>query len=383
MPKQFGTITPVASGSTSTSTSAPAGPSRGLALSSICWRSPECVGRWVFALVWVNIWRILKNSPEETDVCFHVQAPEERNYHIFYYMLVGMPLEKKKILSLGNATDYSYLTIVLHWFVFMKGFRRLRHHFKSRDPIFRVTASALKDGMTWMNTPTSVQLWRSSCSQRATPGKSTDCSPPSFTWATWNLRVRTGTFTGSDLLISASLGRFNTFFFLHNFRYSRKQLRDLWHREVIPFHHGQPAVGGICCLVFYGGRGFNDKERSQPHVTVSVLLPQVTPKELEKGLTQHSITTATESVTKVLTSAQAVDGKDAFVKVTSLAHDLSSDVDQMWMLVLIPHTTPQGVHTLVCTNRDNSLIVVISASRWIRVICLPSFISSLGTLTIK
>ena len=43
-----------------------------------------------------------------------MQAPEERNYHIFYYMLVGMPLEKKKILSLGNATDYSYLTMVLH-----------------------------------------------------------------------------------------------------------------------------------------------------------------------------------------------------------------------------------------------------------------------------
>lgn len=42
----------------------------------------------------------------------HLQAPEERNYHIFYYMLMGMPAEKKKILSLGNASEYNYLTMV-------------------------------------------------------------------------------------------------------------------------------------------------------------------------------------------------------------------------------------------------------------------------------
>lgn len=42
-----------------------------------------------------------------------MQAPEERNYHIFYYMLMGMPAEQKKILSLGNASEYNYLTMVL------------------------------------------------------------------------------------------------------------------------------------------------------------------------------------------------------------------------------------------------------------------------------
>ncbi|KAF3835753.1 hypothetical protein F7725_028311 [Dissostichus mawsoni] len=41
----------------------------------------------------------------------HMQAPEERNYHIFYYMLMGMPAEQKKILSLGNAAEYNYLTM--------------------------------------------------------------------------------------------------------------------------------------------------------------------------------------------------------------------------------------------------------------------------------
>lgn len=43
---------------------------------------------------------------------------------------------------------------------------------------------------------------------------------------------------------------------------------------------------------------------------------QVNSKELEKCLTQRSIMTTRESVTKTLTISQAVDGKDAFVKVT-------------------------------------------------------------------
>lgn len=47
------------------------------------------------------------------------------------------------------------------------------------------------------------------------------------------------------------------------------------------------------------------------------LLPQVDSKELEQSLTQRSFMTATDSVSKVLTSAQAVDGRNAFVKVIS------------------------------------------------------------------
>lgn len=41
------------------------------------------------------------------------QAPEERNYHIFYYMLMGMSPEQKQSLSLGTAADYKYLIMVL------------------------------------------------------------------------------------------------------------------------------------------------------------------------------------------------------------------------------------------------------------------------------
>uniref|UniRef100_A0A3B5BAA6 Unconventional myosin-VIIa-like n=1 Tax=Stegastes partitus TaxID=144197 RepID=A0A3B5BAA6_9TELE len=46
---------------------------------------------------------------EKSRVCR--QAPQERNYHIFYYMLMGMPAEQKKILSLGSAAEYKYLTM--------------------------------------------------------------------------------------------------------------------------------------------------------------------------------------------------------------------------------------------------------------------------------
>ncbi|KAF4079290.1 hypothetical protein AMELA_G00191340 [Ameiurus melas] len=53
--------------------------------------------------------RIEQYLLEKSRVCR--QAKEERNYHIFYYMLLGMQAEQKKILSLGNAVQYKYLTM--------------------------------------------------------------------------------------------------------------------------------------------------------------------------------------------------------------------------------------------------------------------------------
>ncbi|CAL8309973.1 unnamed protein product [Lota lota] len=53
--------------------------------------------------------RIEQYLLEKSRVCR--QAPEERNYHIFYYMLVGMTPQQKTKLSLGNTADYSYLTM--------------------------------------------------------------------------------------------------------------------------------------------------------------------------------------------------------------------------------------------------------------------------------
>uniref|UniRef100_A0A673HEW7 Unconventional myosin-VIIa-like n=1 Tax=Sinocyclocheilus rhinocerous TaxID=307959 RepID=A0A673HEW7_9TELE len=45
---------------------------------------------------------------EKSRVCH--QAPQERNYHIFYCMLSGMQSDHKKTLSLGDASQFKYLT---------------------------------------------------------------------------------------------------------------------------------------------------------------------------------------------------------------------------------------------------------------------------------
>uniref|UniRef100_A0A672G4R0 Si:ch73-194h10.2 n=1 Tax=Salarias fasciatus TaxID=181472 RepID=A0A672G4R0_SALFA len=53
--------------------------------------------------------RIEQYLLEKSRVCR--QAPEERNYHVFYDMLMGMPEDQKKLLSLGSASEYKYLTM--------------------------------------------------------------------------------------------------------------------------------------------------------------------------------------------------------------------------------------------------------------------------------
>ncbi|XP_054432134.1 unconventional myosin-VIIa isoform X2 [Pteronotus mesoamericanus] len=53
--------------------------------------------------------RIEQYLLEKSRVCR--QAPDERNYHVFYCMLEGMSEDQKKKLGLGQATDYNYLAM--------------------------------------------------------------------------------------------------------------------------------------------------------------------------------------------------------------------------------------------------------------------------------
>lgn len=50
--------------------------------------------------------------PLTPTLCPHLQAPDERNYHVFYCMLEGMGEDQKKKLGLGQAVDYNYLAMV-------------------------------------------------------------------------------------------------------------------------------------------------------------------------------------------------------------------------------------------------------------------------------
>ncbi|XP_072246199.1 unconventional myosin-VIIb [Leuresthes tenuis] len=163
---------------------------------------------------------------EKSRVCR--QAPEERNYHIFYYMLMGMTPEQKKILSLGTAAEYKYL--IMGNCTSCEG----------RDDVkeYAHFCSALKILMF----------------------KDTD---------SWEILK----------LLAAILH-------LGNVDFESIIVNNLEGSEIL----------------------------KSSHFNMASQLLEADPKALGKSLTQRSVTTNRETVTKHLTSAQAVDGRDAFVK---------------------------------------------------------------------
>uniref|UniRef100_A0A3Q0RIT2 Myosin VIIB n=1 Tax=Amphilophus citrinellus TaxID=61819 RepID=A0A3Q0RIT2_AMPCI len=170
--------------------------------------------------------RIEQYLLEKSRVCR--QAPEERNYHIFYYMLMGMSAEKKKILSLGSAAEYKYLTM----------------------------------------------------------GNCTSCEGRDDVkeYAHFESALKILTFTEND------------------FWEISKLLAAILHLGNVDFE--ATIVNNLeGCDVL-----------ASTHFKMASELLEVDPKALGKCLTQRSFQTARESVTKSLTSAQAVDGRDAFVK---------------------------------------------------------------------
>ncbi|XP_034036571.1 unconventional myosin-VIIb [Thalassophryne amazonica] len=163
---------------------------------------------------------------EKSRVCR--QAPEERNYHIFYYMLMGMQAEQKKILALGNAVEYNYLIM----------------------------------------------------------GNSTSCEGRDDVkeYAHFRSALKILMFTENDSweickLLAAILH-------LGNVDFEATIINNLEGCDIL----------------------------TSTHFSMSSKLLEVDLKALETSLTKRSLMTTRESVTKPLTSAQAVDCRDAFIK---------------------------------------------------------------------
>lgn len=116
MPKRSVTTTRAALGSTSRSSLIKMVWLKELTWSSTCWRNP------VSAIRWAPAQDKLYHNPHHKHqlmfawlticVCVFLKAPNERNYHIFYCLLSGMPKGQKKVLSLDDVTQFTYLTEV-------------------------------------------------------------------------------------------------------------------------------------------------------------------------------------------------------------------------------------------------------------------------------
>ncbi|TRY58652.1 hypothetical protein DNTS_024794 [Danionella cerebrum] len=163
---------------------------------------------------------------EKSRVCR--QAPQERNYHIFYCMLMGMSPDQKKILSLGSAAEYNYLTM----------------------------------------------------------GQCTTCEGRDDIkeYASFRSAMKILTFTENDTWEI------------------NKLLAAILHLGNVDFEDTVMNNLEGCDIL------------SSSHFKMASQLLEVAPNALDVSLTQRSLMTNRERVTKPLTSVQAVDGRDAFVK---------------------------------------------------------------------
>nr|XP_055069781.1 LOW QUALITY PROTEIN: unconventional myosin-VIIa [Misgurnus anguillicaudatus] len=170
--------------------------------------------------------RIEEYLLEKSRVCR--QALDERNYHIFYCMLMGMPADQKKILSLGSAAEYNYLTM----------------------------------------------------------GNCTTCDGRDDIkeYANFRSAMKILTFTENETWEI------------------NKLLASILHMGNVDFEETITNNTEACDIL------------TSSHFNIAAQLLEVAPNVLETSLTRRSLMTNRESVSKPLTSGQAMDGRDAFLK---------------------------------------------------------------------
>lgn len=141
-------------------------------------------------LTWYHIFLFFFSIFESVNLVCHCQAKDERNYHIFYEMLAGLPSQQKQAFYLQEAETYYYLNQV-------EGMN-LQEWGVGTDHIWersvyvpcpnREETAWLQERMTQMTSCVCLLPWRSSTSALRTSRPSLVFFLPSCTWATFTSR---------------------------------------------------------------------------------------------------------------------------------------------------------------------------------------------------
>lgn len=224
-------------------------------------------------------------------------------------MLAGITAEEKKALALSDPGEYKFLTKVTA--VTFSSFTRSRNTVAFTGATCRrARASAARAETTRTCIGTSAPRWSCS-SRRASIRTFSSCWQPFCTWGTSASRVSAHThilvfymWEETVILTAVRCGTRK-----HSGKpgnLPRQQIQTLQRRGL--------SAGGELVFRSSWWSLCGSRDSSSPHACPL----KVRKSLLNSSLTSRSITTARESVSKPLSSRQASDCRDAFVKVGAL-----------------------------------------------------------------